>query len=205
MSRLEINQVRDRLVELEAVREEVISVGRDLSNLARKVVSSTLRGSRDEADRVLRDVSRVYYSLVGRVSHYPELYYSNLFYSVVAEYVESAQLYYTVFEKKFKSAGELGVHPIPYVLGTLDLIGELKRISLELLRREEYGESFRYFELAEEIYSELSELDFADSVIPGLRRKLDIYRKVLEDWRVLLIDIESRVKLERACRKAWGP
>ncbi|MDW8010614.1 MAG: hypothetical protein RMH84_03350, partial [Sulfolobales archaeon] len=199
---LNTGEIRDRLLKLEAVREEVVRSGRELSSLARRAISSTLRGSRDGADRALRELSDVYHSLVGKVSNYPELLYSNLYYSVVAEYVESVQLYSAVFEKKLVGFGDLGVHPIPYILGSLDLIGELKRVSLELLRREEYVESFRYFELAEGVYEELSELDFADHVVPGLRRKLDVYRKVLDDWRVLLIDIESRVKLERACRGA---
>ncbi|MEM4831296.1 MAG: hypothetical protein QW740_02560, partial [Sulfolobales archaeon] len=154
------------------------------------------------ADSALSELSRVFQALVESISRHPELFYSNLFYSVAAEYVEAIQLYSVVFEGRLKDLEEIGVHPIPYVLGSIDLIGELKRASLELLRKEEYVESFKYFEVAERIYEELLSIDFADTVIHGFRRKLDVYRKVIDDWRVLLIDIESRVRLEKACREA---
>lgn len=201
---MHIEILKEGLTNLEATREKLINIGRELSHLSKRAISSTLRGDRVGADRILGELSKVFKALVESVSPYPELYYSNSFYIAAAEYVEAVQLYSIAFEGKLKDLGELGVHSIPYILGTIDLIGELKRMSLELLRKEEYAESFKYFQFAEEIYEEFSEIDFADTVVPGLRRKLDIYRKVIDDWRVLLIDIESRIRLEKACRQTGG-
>ncbi|MEM1682211.1 MAG: hypothetical protein QXT76_06835 [Sulfolobales archaeon] len=202
MSSVRIELLRERLANLEAAREKLISVGREISRISKRVISSVLRKDRAGADSALSELNRVFQVLVESISRHPELFYSNLFYSVVAEYVEAVQLYSVVFEGRLKDLEEIGVHPIPYALGSVDLIGELKRVSLELLRKEEYVESFKYFEIAEVIYEELLDIDFADTVIPGFRRKLDVYRKVIDDWRVLLVDIESRVRLEKACREA---
>ncbi len=202
MGGLRVEALREKLVEMEAARERLVNAGRELSRLSRRLVSSVLRRDQAGAHELARELSRAFESLVESVSSHPELYYSGLFYSIAAEYVEAIQLYSTVFGGGLKGPEELRAHPVPYVLGSADLIGELKRLSLELLRSGDYEESYRYFELAEGIYEELSELDFADAVVPGLRRKLDVYRKVIDDWRVLLIDIESRVKLERACEQA---
>lgn len=202
MSSIRIEFLRERLANLEVAREKLISIGRELSRLSKRVISNALSNDRTGADGALIELSRVFQVLTENVSPHPEIYYSNLHYSVVAEYVEAVQFYSAVFNGRLKGPEELGVHPIPYVLGSIDLIGELKRASLELLRREDYARSRRYFEIAERIYEELSDIDFADTIVPGLRRKLDIYRKVIDDWRVLLIDIESRVKLERACGEA---
>ncbi len=202
MEGLRLEALKERLANLDATREALVESGREISRLSKRLVSRVLRRDPAGAEEAARELSRAFESLVERVSPYPELYYSGLFYSVAAEYVEAQQLFYAVFRGRLGDPEELRVHPAPYVLGTAELIGELKRLSLELLRSGEYSESFRYFELAEEVYERLSELDFAEPVVPGLRRRLDVYRKVIDDWRVLLIDIESRVKLERACRQA---
>jgi translin len=198
MGWLDIDGVRRYLEDLEEAREQLIKVAREVSQLARAVVSSSIR-RREDARRYRRELSERFRYLLEISSKHPELAYSNLFYSIAAEYVEAMQLYSVVFDGKLLTLNELNVHPVPYLLGHADLIGELKRLSLEHLRRGEYDESFSYLELAEGIYEELSSTDTADPVVPGLRRKLDVYRKVIDDWKVLLIDIESRVKLEKVC------
>lgn len=202
MSNLDIVSVSRRLASLESVREYLIKRSRDISQLSKKLISYTLRGSVEESITVLNQLTEAYRSMVSELSRCPEFLYSNLLYSIAAEYVEASQFHSVVFEGVFRSPEELGVHPIPYVLGLLDLIGELKRFSLELLRREEYGKSFSYLEVAEDIYEKLSELNITDAVVPGFRKKLDVYRRVIDNWRILLIDIESRIKLESACRSA---
>jgi len=79
----------------------------------------------------------------------------------------------------------------------LDVIGELKRHSLRLIERGGYEESLKVFDIAESVFNQVEELAFAENIIPGLKRKLDIYRKVLDDWKELLIDIISREKLRK--------
>lgn len=199
MNLLEINEVKKHIEDLEEAREQLIKTAREVSQLVRAVVSLSIRRRREDARRYYRELSDKFRSLLEVSSKHSELMYSNFFYSIAAEYVEAVQLYSIVFDGRLLTLRELNVHPIPYLLGHADLIGELKRLSLEHLRRGEYRESFTYLELAEGIYEELSSIDVADPIVPGLRRKLDVYRKVIDDWKVLLIDIESRVKLEKMC------
>jgi predicted translin family RNA/ssDNA-binding protein len=73
----------------------------------------------------------------------------------------------------------------------------LKRHSLRLIERGGYEESLKVFDIAESVFNQVEELAFAENIIPGLKRKLDIYRKVLDDWKELLIDIISREKLRK--------
>ena len=202
MRGLDAAVIGGRLASLESAREHLVKRGREISRLARRLSSYTLLGLTDDASRVFGELADAYRSVAGELSRYPELLYSNLFYSVTAEYVEAVQLYSVVFGEGIRGPDELGVHPVPYVLGLLDLVGELKRVSLESLRRGDYQKSFEYLDIAERVYETLSELSAADAVVPGFRRKLDIYRKVIDDWRALLIDVESRLRLERACKSA---
>jgi predicted translin family RNA/ssDNA-binding protein len=73
----------------------------------------------------------------------------------------------------------------------------LKRHSLRLIERGGYEESLEVFDIAESVFNQVEELAFVENIIPGLKRKLDIYRKVLDDWKELLIDIISREKLRK--------
>jgi len=194
---VELGGVSGYLSELEAARESLLKVSRDVTLLSKRLVSYSIRGLRREAYEVRERLTATYRELLALVSRHPELYYSNLFYSVASEYAEALQLLSVAFEGKLLTAEELGVHPVPYVLSLADLVGELKRASLESLRKGAYDESLRYLDIAEGIYEALESLGVSDAVVPGFRRKLDIYRKVIDDWRELLLDLRSRAELSR--------
>ncbi len=197
---VELGGVSGYLSELEAARESLLKVSRDVTLLSKRLVSYSIRGLRREAYEVRERLTATYRELLALVSRHPELYYSNLFYSVASEYAEAVQLLSVVFEGRLLTAEELGVHPVSYVLSLADLVGELKRASLEVLRRGAYDESLRYLDIAEGIYEALESLGVSDAVVPGLRRKLDIYRKVIDDWKELLLDLRSRAELSRLYR-----
>lgn len=74
-----------------------------------------------------------------------------------------------------------------YVLGSLDSVGELKRIMLNYLINNEVKKAKKIFGLIEKIYDEFSVLVFPDYVLPGFRRKLDIARIQLGRARELLV------------------
>lgn len=197
---VELGGVSGYLSELEAARESLLKVSRDVTLLSKRLVSYSIRGLRREAYEVRERLTATYRELLALVSRHPELYYSNLFYSVASEYAEAVQLLSVVFEGRLLTAEELGVHPVSYVLSLADLVGELKRASLEALRRGAYDESLRYLDVAEGVYEALESLGVSDAVVPGLRRKLDIYRKVIDDWKELLLDLRSRAELSRLYR-----
>ncbi|MCI4436636.1 MAG: hypothetical protein JHC33_07480, partial [Ignisphaera sp.] len=44
---------------------------------------------------------------------------------------------------------------------------------------------------------QLEDFVFAENLVPGLKRKLDVYRKVLDDWKELLVDLISRERLRK--------
>ena len=99
------------------------------------------------------------------------------------------------------SISDLGVDPVPYVQGLLDLVGELKRRILDLVRDDKYDEAYTLFKVAEAIYESVRTLDYPDPILPGVRRKTDVARTVTESLRTLLTDLESRRRLMESLRK----
>ncbi|MFH1521209.1 MAG: haloacid dehalogenase, partial [Candidatus Micrarchaeota archaeon] len=92
-----------------------------------------------------------------------------------------------ITSKKIPDQKELGVPEIPYLLGLLDAVGELKREMYECLRHGKKEEAVKYFELMEEIFNELLPLRFSNAVLPEFRRKQDSARHQVEQARGELI------------------
>ena len=96
---------------------------------------------------------------------------------------------------------ELGIPPQSYVLGLADVVGELRRVVLDLMRAGRLGEAEGRLRLMEEIYEDLTSVDELFIHIPGLRRKCDVARRVIEATRSDLTMELRRSALERLIRR----
>ncbi|MDK6029036.1 hypothetical protein QPL79_06630 [Ignisphaera sp. 4213-co] len=191
-----LRSVKEYLETLSNTREHVIKLSRDVLTQCRRLITRCLYG--DCNNKYVKSLEEAFNMFKNYAMQHLEIYYSSFYSMVESEYVEAIQFYYIVNEGKIKTVNELNVHPASYVLGLLDVIGELKRYSLELIEKERYDDSLKIFEVAEKIFEEIAELSHIENAIPGLKRRIDVYRKVLDDWRELLIDLLSRVKLRKA-------
>lgn len=181
---------------LYTAREWLIKRSRDVLTLCRKAIATCMRGDTGSSEHV-NVLVRVFKEYREFAKAYPELYFSNFYRSIESEYVEAVELCYAIKEGGLLPYKSLDVAPASFILGLLDVIGELKRHSLRLIERGSYEESLKVFNIAESVFNQVEELAFAENIIPGLKRKLDIYRKVLDNWKELLIDIISREKLRK--------
>lgn len=96
------------------------------------------------------------------------------------EYAEAYCLYGIVKRGEIPGMDELGMEPEQYLLGLLDVVGELKREALEELRAGNYGRAEKYYAHMTEIYDSTRGLRFPDAVINGFRRKQDVARIQIE-------------------------
>ncbi len=106
---------------------------------------------------------------------------------VYQEYVEARVLLAITEKKEIPSFKKLGSPVVPYLLGLLDCVGELKREMYDHLRKGERKDAERYFHKMEWIFHELMHLKYSNSVLPEFRRKQDIARIQLEQARGELI------------------
>ena len=104
-------------------------------------------------------------------------------------------------EDRFVSPGEIGVPVTPYVLALGDVVGELRRRTLDLIRKGDVEAAEKSLELMEHIYSELTALDDAYIIINGLRRKGDVARRLIEITRGDVTSEVRRSALERSISK----
>jgi len=87
------------------------------------------------------------------------------------------------------------------VLSLGDVIGELRRRALDLIRRGNVEAAEKTLERMEQIYSELTALDEAYIIVKGLRRKGDVARRLIEITRGDITSEARRSALERSLSK----
>jgi translin len=129
------------------------------------------------------------------------LFYSGLVGAAFQEYAEAQVLLNVVEKEQFVSPESLGVPSIDYVLGLSDVIGELRRRALDMLRKGNVKMAEKCLGIMEQIYSELMAMDDAYMLIPGLRRKSDVARHVIEATRGDITIESRRNSLEHSIRK----
>jgi len=86
-------------------------------------------------------------------------------------------------------------------LGLADVIGEYRRLTLDALREGDVEKSEECLKIMDEIYVELMAMDEAYMLVPGLRRKCDVARKVIESTRGDVTQEMRRKSLENYLRR----
>jgi len=88
---------------------------------------------------------------------------------------------------------------MPYLLGILDFLGELRRMTMDQLKGGKLKEAQATFESMEALFEDLLSLD-RTSIIPTFRRKMDVANKLVEATRADVIADIRRASLERAIK-----
>ncbi|MCE4599566.1 MAG: haloacid dehalogenase [Desulfurococcales archaeon] len=192
------------LSERDSVREKAIRVSREVIRYSGWSVTSVHKGDIEEAERNLSIASEKARELINMARPYPEIYYSGMVYNALSEYAEAMILMSIVKGLEIPGFKGLDIPPVPYLQGLGDVVGELRRLIFEHVRRGEINESWRLLSIMEAIYMELRRLDYPEGLAPGIRHKADVARRLIDDTKSFLVDIESRSRLEALLRDFKG-
>lgn len=182
-----IDELEKKILKLQDKRDRVMEISRDLIRLAGR--SITLMHAKDmkSAKSMMKRLSDTKRKLEGADKGFE--YYSQQAYQ---EYVEASILYYILNERRIPTHKELKVSEIPYLLGLLDIMGELKREILEALRKDDVENAEEYYGFMKEIHDSLLPLRFSSSLITDFRKKQDVGRIQLESAGSELLSFRSR-------------
>jgi translin len=106
-----------------------------------------------------------------------------MFSAAMQEYAEANIFITLIEESRFVTPDEIEVASVEYVLGLADIVGEYRRLALDALREGNVKAGEKCLESMDEIYVELEALDEAYMLVPGLRRKNDVARRIIESTR----------------------
>jgi translin len=136
-----------------------------------------------EAKTSLEKSERIINKVKDALSERPSILYSGLFSAVLQEFSEASIFLELILASRFIAPREINVPSSDYVLGLADVIGECRRAALDALREGKTEMSERFLQTMDQIYIELMALDESYMLVPGLRHKCDVARKIIEITR----------------------
>jgi translin len=178
-----LGKIQGELKKREIVHEEVQRDMRRATRLSKQAILFTHQEKFKDAKKLLTEANELFAKLHSIAETYPDMVYSGLVDAAFQEYAEARTLLTLVEEDRFISPEEIDAPSIAYVLGLGDVIGELRRRALDSLRRGDVNTAEECLHLMEDIYAELMSMDEAYMLVPGLRRKSDVARHLIETTR----------------------
>lgn len=171
-----LERIECRMQELDNARERALSQSREIILSCRKCIQSIHNKDFERARKLLTSASRKLKNLYRMLDGYPELANAGFVENASQEFVEARCLYNLERNRNLPDPDKLGVSYVTYLLGLCDLIGELRRFSLDSMRQGNIEDANRYLEMMEEIYESIMDFEYPSS----LKRKQDIARGLIE-------------------------
>lgn len=196
-----LEKIREELKERDEVKEEVHKDMRRATRLSKQSILFIHQERFEDAEKLLKEASELLRKLHKISKDYLDVAYSGLANAAHEEYAEARTLLMLIQENRFPNPKKLGVPSISYVLGLGDVIGELRRRALDALRKGDVKLAEDTLLLMEEIYVELVSMDDAFFIVPGLRRKCDVARHIIESTRGDVTIETRRSSLERSIKE----
>ncbi len=190
-------KIQDHLQRREKVHEEVQRDMRRAIRLSKQAILFTHQDKLKDAKKLLKEATELFAKLHSVAQSYQDMLYSGLVGAAYQEYAEAQTLLSLVEKNQFISPHEIKVPSVDYVLGLADVIGELRRRALDSLRKEDVETAEECLRLMEEIYVGLMSMDEAYVLVPGLRRKSDVARHLIETTRGDITIEARRSSLEK--------
>jgi translin len=174
------SDIESQLNEKEEVREVALKSSRNIVRLCGMAVRSMHLGNDPESD--MNNAMEELHKLVGITRDFPDILYSGIVESAMQEYVEVKVLHSYTRGEELPSHKTLGVTPEAYILGIGDVIGEIRRLALDNIRRGTIDGAAKHLEHMEMLYDFLMNFNYPSSLV-AVRRKQDIARSILEKTR----------------------
>jgi len=195
-----LGKIQEELREKEGIRERVQAAMRRATRLSKQAILFTHQERLRDAKKLLKEVGKLFTELREIARSHPDMVYMGMVDVAFQEYAEAQTLLHLVEENRFIDPEELGVPAVSYVLGLADVIGEFRRRALDSLRKGDVKTAENCLQTMEHIYVELMSMDEAYVLVPGLRRKSDVARHIIETTRGD-ITIEARRNSLEECIK----
>lgn len=177
-------------------RERSLKLSRNVTRLSGKAIKSVHRKEMDKAIQLIHEASAINREMRSVLEEHPDIYYAGFVENAQQEYTEAAVLYHIIKENRIPDTAELEVEDAAYLLGLGDVVGELRRIILDLIRLEKPNEGEKILDIMDDIFSTIILFDFPDALSKGLRRKGDVARSLVERTRGDLTNAVGHAKLK---------
>ena len=166
-----------------AARDQALAQARALTRFCSQAIRAVHRDEDDTMNEQLSEARKLADSLRAAVAGFPDLYYAGYTQDALKEFVEANATCALIQNQPLPTPEELGVGGATYLNGLAEVVGELRRRTLDILRHGYSPEAERLLGLMDDIYGILVSMDYPDAITSGLRRQTDVARSIIEKTR----------------------
>jgi translin len=196
-----LKEVKEELTQKDGARENVQQNMRKATSLSKQSILLIHQKKYEKARKSIANAKEIISKLQVSANIYPDIIHSGMFSATRQEYAEANIFQGLIQERRFVTPNEVNVPAVDYVLGLADVIGEYRRLVLDALREGDAEKGEEGLKTMDEIYIELMAMDEAYMLVPGLRRKCDVARRIIETTRGDVTQEVRRKSLENYLRR----
>ena len=178
-----VDNIRQDFDTLSSARDKALVQARQLTRACSLAIRAVHRDDHDEMDANLAEAHELAKTLTEDLKDHPQLFHAGYTQDALKEYVEAKNTCALIQNQPLQTPEELGVVNSTYLKGLSEVVGELRRRILDILRHGYSEEAERLLSHMDEIYAVLVTIDYPDAITYGLRRQTDIARSIIEKTR----------------------
>ena len=164
-------------------RDNALTQSRQLIRFCSQAIRAVHREETDVMNEHLMEAGILADALTTGLNDYPNLYHTGYTQDALKEYAEARITCALIMGEPLPSPEEINVIHSTWLKGLSEVVGELRRRCLDVLRKGNSGEAERLLVLMDDIFSVLVTMDYPDAITNGLRRQTDIARSIIERTR----------------------
>jgi translin len=196
-----LREAKKELTQKEKVFKESQENMRKTTSFSKQAILLSHQKRLEEAKKQIEKAKELIAKLREKSKDYPAIIYGGAFSAALQEYSEANIFVKLIEQSRFVTPTEIDTPPVDYILGLADVVGEFRRLALDALREGDVEKGEKCLQTMDEIFIELLALDEAYMLVPGLRRKTDVARKIIEATRGDITQEVRRKSLEDYLRR----
>lgn len=174
------DRIREHFERQNKIRDEALAQSRNLTRFAARAIRAIHRDDAEVAQENLSEADQLAKALCDGLTNDPDLYFSGYAQDALKEYCEAHLTVATILDQDWPSPEDLQVEYATYLNGMSEVVGELRRRIMDIMREGHSQEVERLLDVMDDIYTQLVTMDFPDALTYGLRRRTDIARSIIE-------------------------
>jgi translin len=176
-------QIRKKFDARTSARDQALAQARQLTRACSLAIRAVHRDDTETMNTQLQEARQLADTLRNSLATYPDLFYAGYTQDALKEFVEANVTCALIKNEPLQTPEELIVEPATYLNGLAEVVGELRRRALDILRHGYSTEVERLLGYMDEIYSVMVTMDYPDAITNGLRRQTDLARGIIEKTR----------------------
>ena len=175
-------KIEMQLNEKDQLREVTLKTCRDIIRMSRKCIRSIHNSEMDQAAELAANAVDLTTNLKKSIQDHPDLLTAGYMENASQELAEAHLLLAIECKEPLPLPEDIGVTYTSFLLGLGDVVGELRRKAIILLKEGKINEVESILQFMENITDQLMEFDYPSGLVP-IKRKQDVAKKLLEQMR----------------------